>query len=92
MGEVARALGGEPERAASLAWREIFSEGIQATCFPANSKQRWPRGALQSWSARSASRLWKSIFEERCWQRIEEQRMLQALTGNPLPTKRSRKK
>ena len=80
MGEVARALEVNPN--VLHRWRREFRQG-PGNVFPGNGKQRWSEG-------RPAGPGFD--FMKGCLQRIEEQRMLQALTGNPRSTGRSKKK
>ena len=59
MGEVARALEVSPNVCTAGGVR---SGRGQATCFRGTASSAGPKGALRSWSARSASRPWRSIF------------------------------
>jgi hypothetical protein len=60
--------------------------------FPGHGKQRWDDGRIAELERKIGQQALEIDFLKGCLQRIEEQRMLQALTGNPPSTKRSRKK
>jgi hypothetical protein len=60
--------------------------------FPGNGKQRWPEGRIAELERKIGQQTVEIDFLKGCLQRIEEQRMLQALTGNPRSTGRSKKK
>src|ERR1043166_6728071 len=72
-------------------WRREFREGT-GNAFPGNGKQRWSEGRLAELERKIGQQTLEIDFLKECLQRIEEQRMLQALTGNPRSTGRSRKK
>jgi hypothetical protein len=60
--------------------------------FPGNGKQRWSEGRVAELERKIGQQALEIDFLKGCLQRIEEQRMLQALTGNPPSTGRSKKK
>jgi hypothetical protein len=68
-----------------------FVQG-RATCFPATEKQRWSEGRVAELERKIGQQALEIDFLKGCLQRIEEQRMLQALTGNPPSSGRSKKK
>ena len=82
MAEAARALEVGPN--VLQRWRREFRQG-PGNAFPGNGKERWSERKIGQQSL-------EIDFLKGCLQRIEEQRMLQALTGNPPSTGRSRKK
>ena len=72
-------------------WRREFREG-PGNVFPGNGKQRWSEGRIAELERKIGQQALEIDFLKGCLQRIEQQRMLQALTGNPRSTKRSKKK
>ena len=72
-------------------WGREFREA-PGNVFPGNGKQRWSEGRIAELERKIGQQALEIDFLERCLQRIEEQRMLQALTGNPPSTGRSKKK
>jgi transposase len=60
--------------------------------FPGQGKQRWAEGRIAELERKIGQQALEIDFLKGCLQRIEEQRMLQALTGNPPSTRRSKKK
>ena len=89
LGEVARALEVNPN--VLHRWRREFRQGT-GNAFPGNGKQRWSEGRMAELERKIGQQALEIDFLKGCLQRIEEQRMLQALTGNPRSTKRSKKK
>ena len=89
MGEVARALEVNPN--VLHRWRREIREG-PGNVFPGHGKRRWAEGRIAEWERKIGQQALEIDFWKGCWQRIEEQRMLQALTGNPPSTKRSKQK
>ena len=89
IGEVARAL--EVNANVLHRWRREFRQG-SGNVFPGNGKQRWSEGRIAELERKIGQQALELDFLKGCLQRIEEQRMLQALTGNPPSTKRSKKK
>ena len=72
-------------------WRREFRQG-PANVFPGNGKQRWSEGRIAELERKIGQQSLEIDFLKGCLQRIEEQRMLQALTGSPRSTGRSKKK
>ena len=72
-------------------WRREFRQGT-GNAFPGNGKQRWSEGRIAELERKIGQQALEIDFLKTCLQRIEEQRMLQALTGNPPSTGKSRKK
>ena len=72
-------------------WRREFRQG-RATRFPATGNERWSEGRIAELERKIGQQALEIDFLKGCLQRIEEQRMLQALTGNPRSTGRSKKK
>ena len=89
IGEVARAL--EVNANVLHRWRREFRQG-PGNVFPGNGKQRWSEGRIAELERKIGQQALELDFLKGCLQRIEEQRMLQALTGKPPSTKRSKKK
>lgn len=89
MAEVARALEVNPN--VLHRWRREFRQGPGNT-FPGNGKQRWSEGQIAELQRKIGQQTIEIDFLRGCLQRIEEQRMLQALSGNPRSTGRSRTK
>src|SRR5512144_2142111 len=87
--EVARAL--EVNPTVLQRWRREFRQG-PGNAFPGNGKQRWSEGRIAELERKIGQQTVEVDFLKGCLQRIEEQRMLQALTGNPRSTGRSKKK
>lgn len=72
-------------------WRQEFRRG-PGNVFPGNGKPRWSEGQIAELERKVGQQALEIDFLKGCLQRIEEQRMLQALTGKPPSTGRSRKK
>jgi transposase-like protein len=89
IGEVARALEVNPN--VLRRWRREIRQG-PGNVFPGHGKQRWADGRIAELERKIGQQALEIDFLKGCLQRIEEQRMLQALTGNPPSTKRSKKK
>jgi transposase-like protein len=87
--EVARGLEVNPN--VLHRWRREFRQG-SGNAFPGNGKQRWSEGRIAELERKVGQQTLEIDFLKGCLQRIEEQRMLQALTGNPPSSGRSRKK
>jgi transposase len=87
--EVARALEVNPN--VLHRWRREFREG-PGNAFSGHGKQRWPEGRIAELERKIGQQALEIDFLKGCLQRMEEQRMLQALTGNPRSTERSKKK
>ena len=89
LGEMARAL--EVNRNVLHRWRREFRQG-PGNVFPGHGKQRWSEGRVADLERKIGQQALEIDFLKGCLQRIEEQRMLQAVTGNPQSTGRSKKK
>ena len=89
LGEVARALEVNPNVLHRR--RREFRQG-PGNVFPGNGKQRWAEGRSAELERKIGQQALEIDFLKGCLQRIEEQRMLQAVTGNPRSTGRSKKK
>ena len=89
LGEVARALEVNPN--VLHRWRREFRRG-PGNVFPGNGRQRWSDGRVAELERKIGQQALEIDFLKGCLQRIEEQRMLQAVTGNPRATGRSKKK
>jgi transposase-like protein len=89
IGEVARALEVNPN---VLHRRRREVRQGPGNEFPGHGKQRWAEGRIAELERKIGQQALEIDFLKGCLQRIEEQRMLQAVTGNPPSTKRSRKK
>src|SRR3974390_1312070 len=87
--EVARALEGNPN--VLHRGRRGFRRG-PGNPFPGHGKQRWSEGRIAELERKVGQQVLEIDFLKGCLQRIKEQRMLQALTGNPRSTGRSKKK
>ena len=72
-------------------WRREFRSG-PGNVFPGNGKHRWSEGRVAELERKIGQQALEIDFLKGCLQRIEEQRMLQALTGNPPSSGRSKKK
>src|SRR5258708_36940265 len=88
-GEVARAVEVNPN--VLHRWRREIRQG-PGNVFPGHGKQRWAEGRVAELERKIGQQALEIDFLKGCLQRIEEQRMLQALTGNPPSTGRSKKK
>jgi len=89
LGEVARAL--EVNPSVLHRWRREFRQG-PGNAFPGNGQRRWSEGRVAELERKIGQQALEIDFLKGCLQRIEEQRMLQAVTGNPRSTARSKKK
>ena len=87
--EAARALEVNPN--VLHRWRREFRQGT-GNAFPGNGKQRWSEGRIAELERKIGQQALEIDFLKSCLQRIEEQRMLQALSGNPPSSAKSRKK
>jgi transposase len=72
-------------------WRREFREG-PGNAFPGHGQRRWSEGRIADLERKIGQQVLEIDFLKGCLQRMEEQRMLQASTGNPQSTARSRKK
>ena len=89
LGEVARALEVNPN--VLHRWRREIRQG-PGNAFPGQGKQRWSEGRIADLERKIGQQALEIDFLKGCLQRIEEQRMLQAVSGNPQSTGRSKKK
>jgi transposase len=72
-------------------WRKEFREG-PGNAFSGNGNPRWSDGRVAELERKVGQQTLEIDFLKGCLQRIEEQRMLQAMTGNPQSSGRSKKK
>ena len=72
-------------------WRREFRKG-PGNVFPGNGKARWSEGRIAELERKVGQQALEIDFLKGCLQSVEEQRMLQALTGNPRSTRRSKKR
>jgi transposase-like protein len=72
-------------------WRREFRQG-PGNVFPGNGIPRWSEGKIAELERKIGQQTLEIDFLKGCLQRIEQQRMLQALSGNPPSTTRSKKK
>jgi transposase-like protein len=70
-------------------WRREHVEG-PGNAFPGKGKARWPEGRIAELERKVGQQTLEIDFLKGCLRRIEEQRRLQALSGKPLSTKKSR--
>ena len=89
LAEVARACEVNPN--VLHRWRREIRQG-PGNVFPGHGKQRWSEGRIAELERKIGQQALEIDFLKGCLQRIEEQRMLQAVTGNPRSTGRSKKK
>ena len=87
VGELARALEVNPN--VLHRWRREQQQG-PGNSFPGNGKRRWPEGRVAELERKVGQQALEIDFLRDCLQRVEEQRRLQALSGKPLFTKRSK--
>ena len=87
--EVARALEVNPN--VLHRWRREFRRG-PGNPFSGNGRPRWSDGRIAELERKVGQQALEIDFLKGCLHRIEEQRMLQALSGNPRSTRKSRKK
>jgi transposase len=72
-------------------WRREFREG-PGNAFSGNGKQRWSEGRVPELERKIGRQVLEIDFLKECLRRIEEERMLQAVTGNPPSSGRSKKR
>ena len=87
--EVARAFEVNPN--VLHRWRREFRQG-SGNAFPGPGKTRWDETQQAKLERKIGQQTLEIDFLKKCLQRIEEQRMLQALSGKPLSTSRSKSK
>jgi transposase len=89
LAEAARALAVNPNLLHR--WRREFRPA-PGNAFPGNGQPRWSEGQIAELERKIGRQALEIDCLKGCLQRIEEQRRLQASTGNPQSTARSRKK
>jgi transposase len=87
--EVARAFEVNPN--VLHRWRREFRQG-PGNAFPGLGKRRWEAGRVAQLERKIGQQALEIDFLKGCLQRIDGQRKLQALTGKPLSTGRSKPK
>jgi transposase-like protein len=87
--EVARAFEVNPN--VLHRWRREFRQG-PGNAFPGVGQRRWEEGRVAQLERKVGQQVLEIDFLKGCLQRIEEQRQLQAATGRPLSTGRSKRK
>ena len=70
-------------------WRKEFRHG-PGNAFPGPGKRRWDETRVAQLERKVGQQALEIDFLKGCLQRIEKQRMLQALTGRPQSTSKSR--
>src|SRR6202051_2803852 len=85
--EVARAFEVNPN--VLHRWRREFRQG-PGNAFSGWGKRRWEDGRVAQLERKIGQQALEIDFLKGCLQRIEEQRQLQAVTGKPLSTARSK--
>src|SRR5499425_2907745 len=70
-------------------WRREFRQG-PGNVFPGLGKRRWEEGRVAQLERKVGQQALEIDFLKGCLQRIEEQRQLQAVTGKPLSTQKSK--
>src|SRR5271165_4262556 len=85
--EVARALEVNPNVLHRC--RREFRQGA-GNAFPGHGQRRWSEGRIAELERKIGQQALEIDFLKGCLQRIEEQRMLQALSGRPRSTSKSR--
>jgi transposase len=85
--EVARAFEVNPN--VLHRWRREFRHG-PGNAFPGPGKRRWEEGRVAQLERKIGQQALEIDFLQGCLQRIDEQRKLQAPTGKPLSTRRSK--
>jgi transposase-like protein len=85
--EVARAFEVDPN--VLHRWRREFREG-PGNAFPGLGRRRWEEARVAQLERKIGQQALEIDFLKGCLQRIEEQRQLQAVTGKPLSTKKSK--
>src|SRR5512132_2014607 len=89
LGEVARAFEVNPN--VLHRWRREFRQG-PGNAFPGLGRRRWDDTQQARLERKIGQQTLEIDFLKGCLQRIEEQRMLQALTGKPRSTGKSKRK
>ena len=89
MAEVARGLEISPN--VLHRWQREFREA-PGNAFPGQGQRRWSEGKVAELERKVGQQAMELDFLRTCLQRIEEQRMLQASSGSPRSTAKSRRK
>src|SRR5207247_11445343 len=87
--EAARALEANPN--VLHRWRREFRQA-PGNVFPGNGKPRWSEGRIAELERKVGQQALEIDFLKVCLQRIEEQPMLQALSGSPRSTEKTKNK
>ena len=87
--EVARAFEVNPN--VLHRWRRELRQG-PGNAFPGLGQRRWEEGRVAQLERKIGQQALEIDFLKGCLQRIEEQPQLQAVTGKPLPSSRSKTK
>ena len=87
--EVARAFEVDPN--VLHRWRREFREG-PGNAFSGTGKRRWEESRVAQLERKIGQQTLEIDFLKGCLQRIEEQRQLQAITGKPLSSSKSKPK
>jgi transposase-like protein len=87
--EVARAFEVNPN--VLHRWRREFRDG-PGNAFSGPGKRRWEEGRVAQLERKIGQQTLEIDFLKGCLQRIEEQRQLQATSGKPLSTSKSKPK
>jgi len=85
--EVARAFEVNPN--VLHRWRREFRDG-PGNAFPGPGKRRWEENQVAQLERKIGQQTLEIDFLKGCLQRIEEQRQLQAITGKPLSSSKSK--
>lgn len=85
--EIARAFEVDPN--VLHRWRREFRQG-PGNAFPGQGQRRWEEGRVAQLERKVGQQALEIDFLKGCLQRVEEQRQLQAVTGKPLSTKKSK--
>ena len=72
-------------------WRSEFRQG-PGNVFPDHGQRRWSEGRIAELERKIGQQPLEIDFLKGCLQRIEEQRQLQAMTGKPLSSSKSKPK
>jgi transposase len=72
-------------------WRREFRDA-PGNVFPGPGKRRWEEGRVAQLERKIGQQTLEIDFLKGCLQRIEEQRQLQAITGKPLSSSKSKPK
>ncbi len=72
-------------------WRREFRDGT-GNAFPGTGKRRWEESRVAKLERKIGQQTLEIDFLKGCLQRIDEQRQLQAMTGRPLSSSKSKPK